>query len=125
MEGGEPILSRDTYANNRGIVDRLLYSGKNLGGASIFEDGGVLSAPSTTPSQETVDLAQQIDMSGIETRLEILIQAVRQIRLKIGEEEAAAIGDMQSEYTTPHQPDGPVSPAFVLIATIAIPDIRV
>ena len=35
MEGGEPVLSRNTYANNREIVDALIYSGQRKQGASI------------------------------------------------------------------------------------------
>lgn len=37
MEGGEPymILSRDTYKNNKGIVDSLLYTSMHNGGAPI------------------------------------------------------------------------------------------
>lgn len=43
MEGGEPymILSRNTYANNREVVDQLLYSTLYRGGAPIYESGGV------------------------------------------------------------------------------------
>lgn len=35
MEGGEPIISKNTYQNNKGIVDALLYSGMYNGGKSI------------------------------------------------------------------------------------------
>lgn len=35
MEGGEPIISRQTYANNKPVVDALLYSGLYRNGASI------------------------------------------------------------------------------------------
>lgn len=35
VEGGEPILSRNTYANNRGLVDALLYTSMHRNGASI------------------------------------------------------------------------------------------
>ncbi|AHM62326.1 chromosome segregation ATPase [Flammeovirgaceae bacterium 311] len=45
LEAGEPhmILSRNTYANNRGIVDMLLYNSQYRQGAPIFESGGVLN----------------------------------------------------------------------------------
>jgi hypothetical protein len=45
MESGEPymILSRKTYANNRPVVDKLLYSSMHRDGAPIFETGGVFS----------------------------------------------------------------------------------
>ncbi len=84
MEGEEPIfiLSKDTYKNNREVVDRLMDSSLNRGGAPIvrdmysqtemaamdpvqierlveakerrpkFEDGGVLNAPVTSPGEE-------------------------------------------------------------------------
>ncbi|MGJ1376436.1 phage tail tape measure protein [Sphingobacterium multivorum] len=35
IEGGEPILSRDTYANNKDVVDALIYSSQRRNGASI------------------------------------------------------------------------------------------
>lgn len=35
IEGGEPILSRKTYANNRDIVDALLYTSQRQNGARI------------------------------------------------------------------------------------------
>src|SRR5690606_4330120 len=35
IEGGEPILSRSTYANNREVVDALLYSSQRKNGARI------------------------------------------------------------------------------------------
>jgi len=35
IEGGEPILSRSTYANNREVVDALLYSSERKNGARI------------------------------------------------------------------------------------------
>jgi len=36
LEGGEPILSRNTYANNRPLIDALLYSSMYQNGASIL-----------------------------------------------------------------------------------------
>lgn len=35
IEGGEPILSRSTYENNRDVVDALIYSSQRRNGASI------------------------------------------------------------------------------------------
>jgi len=35
IEGGEPILSRDTYANNKDVVDALIYASQRKNGASI------------------------------------------------------------------------------------------
>lgn len=57
-EGGEPLLSRATYANNRAIVDRLLYAGKYQGGAPIFESGGVIGQdPLPVPSDQAVEVS--------------------------------------------------------------------
>ncbi|MFE2861630.1 phage tail tape measure protein [Sphingobacterium multivorum] len=35
IEGGEPILSRDTYANNKDVVDALIYASQRKNGAYI------------------------------------------------------------------------------------------
>lgn len=35
IEGGEPVLSTDTYANNKDVVDALIYSSQRMNGASI------------------------------------------------------------------------------------------
>ncbi|MGO3807429.1 MAG: hypothetical protein ACTJHT_14125, partial [Sphingobacterium sp.] len=35
VEGGEPILSKNTYANNREVVDALLYNSQRRNGAAI------------------------------------------------------------------------------------------
>lgn len=44
MEGGEPImiLSRNTYQNNRPVVDKLLHSSLHRNGAPIYRDGGLM-----------------------------------------------------------------------------------
>jgi TP901 family phage tail tape measure protein len=43
MEGGEPImvLSRNTYANNGQVIDRLLHSSLHRNGAPIYRNGGL------------------------------------------------------------------------------------
>jgi len=43
IEGGEPILSRVTYANNRRLIDALLHSSMHKNGAKIYKDGGHLN----------------------------------------------------------------------------------
>jgi hypothetical protein len=59
MEGGEPylILSRNTYGNNKGVIDHLLYNSMYKNGAPIFAKGGILSgSPMTTlPSSQSGD----------------------------------------------------------------------
>ncbi|WP_428657612.1 hypothetical protein [Runella sp.] len=50
MEGGEPfmILSRNTYKNNRPVIDRLLHSSLHKNGAPItLRDGGIISVAQT------------------------------------------------------------------------------
>jgi len=44
MEGGEPImiLSKNTYANNKPVVDKLLDSSLHKNGAPIYKSGGLL-----------------------------------------------------------------------------------
>lgn len=44
MEGGEPILilSRNTYKNNRPVIDKLINSSLYKNGQPIFENGGLL-----------------------------------------------------------------------------------
>lgn len=44
MEGGEPILilSRNTYKNNKPVVDKLMESSLYRNGEPIFENGGVI-----------------------------------------------------------------------------------
>ncbi|GAB3886124.1 phage tail tape measure protein [Spirosoma agri] len=46
MEGGEPImvLSRNTYANNRQVVDSLLHSSLHRNGAPIMKQGGLFGS---------------------------------------------------------------------------------
>lgn len=38
MKGGEPVLSKETYKNNKATIDALLYSGQRLNGANISLD---------------------------------------------------------------------------------------
>ena len=44
MEGGEPImvLSRNTYANNRRVIDKLLHSSLHRNGAPVFAEKGAM-----------------------------------------------------------------------------------
>jgi hypothetical protein len=61
MEGGEPymILSGNTYRNNRSIIDALLDTSMNRGGAAIFADGGIF-----TPSAPMVNVPTSVSISG-------------------------------------------------------------
>ncbi|OHX67366.1 hypothetical protein [Flammeovirga pacifica] len=56
VEGGEPILSVDTYNNNKPLVDALLYTSMHRAGASLFEDGGILPQGSAEANVATENL---------------------------------------------------------------------
>ncbi len=99
IEGGEPILSKETYRNNKPLVDKLLYAGRN-GGFAIYEQGGF--APDTTPSNTTIGEATPIDMSGVEGKLDILISIMLnpQFVLAIDERTADLIQTTQTDLNT-------------------------
>ena len=59
MEGGEPILSRSTYKNNRAVVDRLLFSSMYKGGAPIFATGGFAPGAASIASQASINQSNQ------------------------------------------------------------------
>jgi hypothetical protein len=73
VEGGEPILSRATYANNKALVDMLLDSSLNKGGAALaidpmalravrFATGGVLPGGSTNSATASgSELSSKVD----------------------------------------------------------------
>jgi hypothetical protein len=98
LEGGEPILSRETYHNNRQVVDALLYSSMYQGGKPVdisrlmstnkfnaggilpviskvkhFETGGVMPLPNN--SSDSVDINTQILM-GIYESLQKPVPAI-------------------------------------------------
>ena len=98
IEGGEPILSISTYQNNRALVDSLLYSSQNLGGARIFQSGGFLPSSTTTPSSQVIDRAAFFSDSNIVGGLGRIEQVLGGLQLRIGELEAAEIGRMYTEY---------------------------
>ena len=89
IEGGEPILSRETYANNRQLIDALLYSSQRLNGAAIgintreaikadrmFRHGGI--AP-TTVNNTTHQVTNQA------TDLSILVQKFDELKAAVQE----------------------------------------
>lgn len=62
VKSGEPILSTETYENNKPVVDALLDASMNRGGAAIslpgvpaFEEGGLLDRPLTVPIMPNTD----------------------------------------------------------------------
>jgi hypothetical protein len=94
IEGGEPILSKSTYANNKETIDALLYSSQRKGGAGVsldsaaigraerhYRTGGVLpsvasKSTSSSPTQLNVPLTR------MEELMEELIEAQRQANEK-------------------------------------------
>jgi hypothetical protein len=90
IEGGEPILSRETYANNRQLIDTLLYSSQRLKGARIsinaaeivhadrmYRNGGIIAPSSTNITNHTVNNSTA-DLSILITELRELQSAVRE-----------------------------------------------
>ncbi len=68
MEGGEPymILSKDTYKNNRSIVDSLLHNSMHKRGAPIFATGGIFQSQavqSQTGLNQSTQRMEQLQMA--------------------------------------------------------------
>jgi hypothetical protein len=95
IEGGEPILSRETYANNRQLIDALLYSSQRLNGTSIrmntheairaermFRYGGL--APTTVNNTNQTVHNSSVDLS-------ILIHELRALQLAVREEKTRPV----------------------------------
>lgn len=92
IEGGEPILSRATYANNRDIVDALIYSGQRRNGARIglnpdlidaermVRNGGVQMAP---PASVTVP-SPTLDVDGLVRAIDGMVdRKIRNIQVEL------------------------------------------
>lgn len=92
MEGGEPIISRATYANNREVVDRLLYAGKYQGGSRIFQDGGIVP---TSPTEEVVQTVSNDTNLMLVAAIREQTEVIRRKRLVtlVGQSEASMIQD--------------------------------
>ncbi|HWK58748.1 MAG TPA: phage tail tape measure protein [Parapedobacter sp.] len=87
IEGGEPILSRETYRNNREIVDELLYSSMRRDGAAIrlnpdlidadraVRNGGSVAARVEAPVVNVA--APNVDLRGLENVVGQLVDVVQ------------------------------------------------
>lgn len=85
LEGGEPILSRATYSNNRDVVDALLYSSTQQGGKKVdisnlistrkFNAGGILPTIANVRHYENGGLAPDPNRStdSIDTNTQVLL----------------------------------------------------
>ena len=102
-EGGEVILSRATYANNKELVNALLFSSRHKQGERVYESGGILSNANTTPSASTITTATEFSDTNIVRELRLLRQGVQGIDLRIGEREATEIGELYDGYRSRKQ----------------------
>ncbi|MGV3560763.1 phage tail tape measure protein [Larkinella arboricola] len=108
-EGGEPfmILSRNTYANNKDVVDRLLYSSMYRGGQKIaYRDGGVGRTESWQgigTIAETPYFERRMMLFGSKKRKREAEQAAREAEEAARQAEAEAQAAFASVY------DGPTS----------------
>lgn len=106
IEGGEPIYSKATYANNRQIMDQLLYVSTREGGRQLkpheigyvrpmYETGGILDGPSTTLSQQTTEeVSANPEQSALSAQIAGLTAAYREGKIIVmGEREFALIGE--------------------------------
>jgi len=85
MEGDEPymILSRDTYRNNKGVIDALLNSSMNQGCAPIMRNGGAFipNASASSPISTVVVNSSSststlnMDTSRLESKLDAILTA--------------------------------------------------
>lgn len=88
MEGGEPymILSKNSYSNNKPIIDRLLYSSMYKNGEPIFANGGMInSAPVTVIPriQSLPGTSIMVDNSQLIIEIRALKEAVQQQQTKL------------------------------------------
>lgn len=95
IEGGEPILSKATYQNNKAIIDMLLDSSVNRQGASIaidpgivramrYETGGVLPGSSPQPA-----FSNQLE-------LQVLLEKIYQLLVQQHSETQKTIQNMDT-----------------------------
>ncbi len=93
IEGGEPILSRDTYRNNKETIDALLYSSQRMSGARVnfnsnaaltadryFRSGGMIAPPEW---KQNVSVNNSTDMKTTNELLMTLIDKVQNQEVKL------------------------------------------
>ncbi|MEL6852740.1 MAG: hypothetical protein AAFP92_29795, partial [Bacteroidota bacterium] len=107
IEGGEPILSKKVYRENKSLVDRLLISGKPVQGP-YFASGGVLPDSAigsriSQPSDQTVQAAGTTSLqSAMLEEIKLLRYDIQtlELSLNIGEPEVDAITNIQTDIAT-------------------------
>ena len=99
IEGGEPILSNATYANNKDLIDQLLYSSMYQGGKRIFGNGGFLDSPNTTPSSEVdSNTKSNPEFAILIQKFDVLTTAYQKGKTVIvGDKEANLFGEILTE----------------------------
>ncbi|MFD2741968.1 MULTISPECIES: phage tail tape measure protein [Sphingobacterium] len=79
IEGGEPILSRNTYANNREVVDTLLYSSQRKNGARIHIGTTALESERYRRSSAMTTSAPVVQVSAPRTDNSDVVAILQQI----------------------------------------------
>lgn len=78
VEGNEPILSKSTYANNREIVDALLYSSQRMDGSRIQISPDLVSAEMNLKTNSNSN-PQNVNVNAPGTDNSEVIQLLRQL----------------------------------------------
>lgn len=88
FEGGEPlmVLSRNTYANNRDVIDALLNSSMQENGRRIFEDGGIFAGTNTNPTFSRDILRGGASSTVVNVDIAALIAEIRDLKRIVNEE---------------------------------------
>lgn len=103
IEGGEPILSRNTYKNNKPIIDRLLYTSMYRGGAPVFATGGFVPSvsQSTALAQGNSNIEEMtMQMLAVQERTMQAIEAIpttlrAEVSLRNIQEAETTLGDIR------------------------------
>jgi TP901 family phage tail tape measure protein len=82
VEGGEPILSKLTYKNNKPIVDKLLHSSLHQNGAPIFASGGFIPTNSSAIDDTNNSITYQADIANNTSNTNSLVSTLINITNK-------------------------------------------
>lgn len=102
IEGGEPILSRATYAQNKDLIDTLLQSSIHRNGARIYADGGFIDylSPAAQGGSQGGSMASMVGNlgdGGITARSMALFEQMAQAQAENAAATKALIGLVASE----------------------------
>ncbi|MGJ1295521.1 phage tail tape measure protein [Sphingobacterium spiritivorum] len=79
IEGGEPILSTNTYANNREIIDELLYSSQRRNGARISLNPDLIKAEYESRRGVSISQTPIVQISNPQTDNSEMIKLLQQL----------------------------------------------